>query len=236
MLRTDNEAVNITWEIVKDEDEQKNQMAHNDENTSQSMSESQAETFEKSSKKHKASGSKQHGDSGTGEIPRDIDIFGEDVSSSDDEDNNINVDVDDTSRLSADDSRQSYLSNSMQGQSNSTEFTKDMFHSPRSRFDSSNLDAPNTPDGRMRSYGGSRAESEDDESRQELMNGQIAKLRREMNDLHAQRIQKEQEISTIENQTLRQRMQDNLDNILSQLLNKELEIQMCQSAMETDTN
>jgi len=146
------------------------------------------------------------------------------------------VDVDDTSRLSADDSRQSFLSNSMQGQSNSTEFTKEMFHSPRSRFDSSNLEPPNTPDERMRSYGGSRADSEDDESRQELMNERIANLRREMGELHAQRIQKEQEISTIENQTLRQRMQDNLDNILSQLLSKELDIQMCQSAMETDTN
>lgn len=236
LLRDDNEAVNVKWEIVKDEDEQKNQMLHHDENTSQSMATTPFSMSEGSSKMHKPSGDKSHGESGRNscENPRDIeiDIFGEDLSSSDDEDNNINVDVDETSRLSADDSRQSYYSNSMHGQA--TEFNKEMFNSPRSRFDSSNLEPPSTPDERMRSYDGSRAESEDEEVRVDNINEKISNLRREMNDLHSQRIQKEQEISTIENQTLRQRMQDNLENILGQLVDKEMEIQMYQSLLETN--
>lgn len=235
LLRADNEAVNVKWEIVKDEDEQKNQMLNNDESTSQSMSMTPMSMSEKSSKKNK-SGGKSHGESGRGssEIPRDIDIFGEDLSSSDSDDNgNINVDVDETSRLTADD--QSDYSNSMHGQSSMmTEFNKQMFHSPRSRLDSSNLEPPHTPVQMRGSYDESRADSEDEEIQHEVINEKIAKLRREMNELHNQRIQKEQEISTIENQTLRLRMQDSLENILGQLLNKEMEIQMYESMMETD--
>lgn len=230
LLRADNEAVNVKWEIVKDEDEQKNQLLQNEESQSQMELETPSDDLsEKIGKKHKPSTSKSHGDAGD---IRDIDIFGEDLSSTDDEDNNINVDVDDTSRLSADDSRQSFYSNSMHG-GQSTEFNKEMFNSPRSRFDSSNLEPPSTPD-RMRDYDGSRAGSEEEEMQNDAINEKIAKLRRDMNDLHAQRIQKEQEISTIENQTLRQRMQNNLDDILSQLLNKEMEIQMYQAMLESD--
>lgn len=49
-------------------------------------------------------------------------------------------------------------------------------------------------------------------------------LKRELNDLKTQRLQKEQEIASIENQTLRLRLQDNLDNLLSQTLDKEMEV------------
>lgn len=231
LLRVDNEAVNVKWEIVKDEDEQKNQMLQNEEESQSQMGPEipSDDLSEKPSKKAKPSTSKAHGDSS--EIPRDIDIFGEDLSSSD-EDNNINVDVDETSRLSADDSRQSFYSNSMHG-GQSTEFNREMFNSPRSRFDSSNLEPPSTPD-RMRDYGGSHAGSDDEEMQNDAINEKIANLRREISDLHAQRVQKEQEISTIENQTLRQRMQNNLDDILSSLVNKEMEIQMYQAMLEAD--
>lgn len=234
LLRADNEAVNVKWEIVKDEDEQKNQMLNQDESTSQSMSMTPMSMSEKSSKKNR-SGGKSHGESGRGssEIPRDIDIFGEDLSSSDSDDGgNINVDVDETSRLTADD--QSDYSNSMHGQSMMTEFSKQMFHSPRSRLDSSNLEPPHTPVRMRSSYDESRADSEEEEIQHDVINEKIAKLRREMNELHNQRIQKEQEISTIENQTLRLRMQDSLENIMGQLLDKEMEMEKYQSMLEAD--
>lgn len=64
---------------------------------------------------------------------------------------------------------------------------------------------------------------------QETINLRIAKIRRELNDLRNQRTQKDQEISSIENQALRSRMQDALDNIISQILDRELELQDLQA-------
>lgn len=53
-----------------------------------------------------------------------------------------------------------------------------------------------------------------------------------MNDLRNQRITKEQEILSIENQALRQRLQDSLDNILGQILDREMEMQEYQSMLQ----
>lgn len=242
LLRADNEAVNVKWDIVKEEeDPNKPDMSmQNDESTSQSIAMTPS-TSEKAGKKIKSNAHKGTNESSraSSTIPRDIDIFGEDVSSSDDEDNNINVDVDENSRLSADDSRQSEYSNSMQDRSMVTEFSKQMFNSsPRSRLDSSNIDLLDSSvrmSGRE-FYDADRQESDDNEfmipqMSQETVNSKITDLRRQLNDLRNQRIQKEQEISSIENQTLRQRMQDALDIILSQILDKEMEMQEYQSML-----
>lgn len=241
LLRADNEAVNVKWEIVQDEDEPKSNLMQ-DESTSQSMALATAETsMDPDEKKHKTPmDSKAATDSSrASSVVRDVDIFGEDVPSSDDGDENINVDIDENTRLSADDSRQSDFSNSIQDASMITEFSKQMFgSSPRSRQDSSNLEPPGTPPSQFMSFDDTeRMESDDNEfglpqlSREEI-NSKISDLRRQLNDLRNQRIQKEQEISQIQNQTLRQRMQDSLDNILSQILDKEMEMQEYQSMLE----
>lgn len=52
----------------------------------------------------------------------------------------------------------------------------------------------------------------------------ISDLRHLLVDLKGQRSQKEQEISAIQNQTLRQRLQDNLDNLVTQINDKEAEL------------
>lgn len=67
---------------------------------------------------------------------------------------------------------------------------------------------------------------------QESINERISDLRRQLNDLRNQRITKEQEIVSIENQALRQRLQDSLDNILSQILDREMEMQEYQSMLQ----
>lgn len=67
---------------------------------------------------------------------------------------------------------------------------------------------------------------------QESINERISDLRRQLNDLRNQRITKEQEILSIENQALRQRLQDSLDNILSQILDREMEMQEYQSMLQ----
>lgn len=238
LLRADNEAVQVKWDIVLEEEDpnKPNMMLGNDESTSQSIAMDVAGSSHQDGKKSKPDNDKAIEDS-SDVIPRDIDIFGEDLSSSDDEDNNINVELDETSRLSADDSRSNF-SSSMQGGSMATEFNKQMFNrSPsRARQTSDSMEPPHTPSSstNRQFYDTDRLDADDNEFSmpqltQEEIQGKISDLRRQLNDLRDQRIAKEQEISSIENETLRQRMQDALDNILSQILDKEMEMQDYQS-------
>lgn len=239
LLRTDNEAVHVKWDIVQEEEDpnKPNLMMGNDESTSQSaVLHDEAGTSEQNNKKSKSDADKAIA-GGSDVIPRDIDIFGEDLSSSDDDD----VDVDETSRLSADDSRSNF-SNSIQSSSNrapmATEFNKRMFNrSPsRSRQISDSMDPPSTPFASTSQQFFDQLDNDDNDysmpqMTQEDIQGKIADIRRQLDDLRDQRIAKEQEISSIENQTLRQRMQDALDNILSQILDREMELQDYQSML-----
>lgn len=52
----------------------------------------------------------------------------------------------------------------------------------------------------------------------------INDLKQLLVDLKMQRSQKEQKIAGIQNQTLRQRLQDNLDNLVNQINDKEAEL------------
>jgi transcription initiation factor TFIID subunit 7 len=59
---------------------------------------------------------------------------------------------------------------------------------------------------------------------QETIKSKINDLAKQLSELKNQRGQLEQQISSIENQTLRQRLQDNLDTLLIQILDKEMEV------------
>lgn len=217
LLRVDNEAVNVKWELIT-EDEDPNK-----------ISDSKHDGSNKSpSKGNKKGGA--HKDVG------EHDIFGEEVSDSDDDENPINksIDIDESSRLSAeaDDSRLSDSSSYMGTQSSDrnavTEFSKGMFSNiggsggSRSRRtdtllgskyeDNSRLDSDNESTEFMTS------------SKSDSLSSRMYEQRRQLSELKSQRIQKEQEIRTIENQTLRQRLQDNLDSLLSQIVEKEMEV------------
>lgn len=49
-------------------------------------------------------------------------------------------------------------------------------------------------------------------------------MKQELTDLKSQRMLKEQEVSSIQNQTLRQRLQENLINLVTQINDKEMEL------------
>lgn len=246
LLRADNEAVNCKWELITDEDDHKSIQLGDMDGPDAGMMMGGTEKVKKSK------GNKDRSGGNDSQMPRDIDIFGEDLSSSD-EDNDHNVDLDD-SRLSADDSRMSDYS--MQGTSQmkmETEFTDAMFSSPLSRGG----DGEASSSRRGQFYDSERPESDDNDNdmvpqvsvsvccfcslflirvvsqlSQESINERISDLRRQLNDLSNQRITKEQEILSIENQALRQRLQDSLDNILSQILDREMEMQEYQSMLQ----
>lgn len=240
LLRADNEAVQVKWDIVlEEEDPNKSMLMGNDESTSHSTVAMDMAGTSEQDKKSKPDNDKTIEDS-SDIIPRDIDIFGEDLSSSDDEDNNINVDIDETSRLSADDSRSNFSSSMQGGNSMATEFNKQMFNRSPSRLrqTSDSMEPPHTSpaSSSRRFFDSERLDADDNDfsmpqMTQDEIHGKIADLRRQLNDLRDQRIAKEQEISSIENETLRQRMQDALDNILSQILEREMEMQDYQSML-----
>lgn len=131
LLRADNEAVNCKWELITDEDDHHKSiqlMGDMDPQDSSMMSMGTTEKVKKSKGNKDRSGDRGNDSS---QMPRDIDIFGEDLSSSDEDDHNVDLE---DSRLSADDSRMSDYS--MQGGSQmkmETEFTDAMFSSPLSR-------------------------------------------------------------------------------------------------------
>ncbi|XP_058830052.1 transcription initiation factor TFIID subunit 7 isoform X2 [Topomyia yanbarensis] len=220
LLRVDNEAVNVKWDLIT-EDEDPNRSALDAKHESGAPNKSPSKGGKK------------------GTTSKDVgehDIFGEEVSDSDDDENPINksIDIDESSRLSAeaDDSRLSD-SSSCQGTQSSdknlaVEFSKSMFGSV-SGSGGSRSRKFETPTGSK--YGDNSRLDSDNESTEfmtssrDLISSRMYELRRQLSELKAQRIQKEQEIRTIENQTLRQRLQDNLDSLLSQIVEKEMEIQ-----------
>lgn len=165
LLRADNEAVKCSWDLVTDDqDDHKNIQSLQNE---LGMPETSGHHEKKKGKKGGDKDHHHHRHSGgdSTQIPRDIDIFGEDLSSSDEDDNhNINVELDENSRLSADDSRLYDYDSSMHGAGGAggtggdggighnsnmstqdehklvTAFNKHMFNSPKSNVSSGGMD------------------------------------------------------------------------------------------------
>lgn len=240
LLRLDNEAINVKWDLINEEDEIK------------PISKKEAKKQEKAAKQSKPSTSGFNAPSsmslsqGTSRDVGEHDIFGGEVSSSDEEENNVNVlDMDDNSRLSADDSRLSdsnslhvsifiisfqilllmktNFNTSFQGQSQNdskfTEFNKNMFNSPRSKKSNEmNIHGSAQP------FGNESDEFEPPVPK-EIIQSRIEQLNRQLNDLKAKSVSQSQEVSSMQNQTLRQRLQYNLDTLLGQILDKEMELE-----------
>lgn len=201
LLRVDNEAVNVKWEIVESEE----------------PPEPEKEAEPPKGKKGAAKGKAKN--VAAKKVPVDEHhIFGEELSDSEDDDANVTardleLDIDDT-RLSEDSrSRFSDSNSMMQGMSASnsrmmTEFKSNMFDAGPSTSALHNDDESND-------FMGSK--DLNDSTR-------ISDIRNELYDLHSQQNQVEQEIQTIDNKKLKERLQDDLDIILSKIIERELEL------------
>lgn len=193
LLRVDNEAVSVKWEIVECEDQQ--------------ISESDVP---KKGEKQKGRGSKQ-----VKEIPVDERrIFGEELSDSEEDEETVrDVDVEET-RLSEDSRSRFSDSNSMQLHNQSltqshhlpTEFDKDMFGEP------------STSSFNMSQY------EESLDSKQSTVNERIGELKRELNEIRQNQARVEQEIQTIDNKKLKERMQEDLYKYMNDIEIKEMEL------------
>lgn len=203
LLRVDNEAVNVKWEIVEcDEPEPEKESGRDTPK----------------GKKGASSGKGKAKQASAQNVPVDEHhIFGEEVSDSEEEDVNVtarDLDIDDT-RLSEDSHSRFSDSNSMMQRmsaSNSrmmTEFKSNMFEG-----------GPSTSSQHLEDE-----ESNDFMESKDLNDStRIIDIRRELFDLRNQQSQIEQEIQTIDNKKLKERLQDDLDTLMGNIIMKDMEL------------
>lgn len=202
LLRTDNEAVHVKWEIVECEEP------------------TEAEGRESPTKGKKSAsitGNVLASDSLTNLDEHHI--FGE-LSDSEDEVNaTIDFDAENT-RLSEDSRSRFSDSNSMMIQSasnsqlhdfNKTEFSASMFET---------LGA------------GSSQQQHDDESSDFLNASRANTIRRELQQLKLSQNKIEQEIQNVNNNKLREKLQTDLDNIMGQIIDKEMELHGLEESLQ----
>jgi transcription initiation factor TFIID subunit 7 len=205
LLRVDNEACNVKWEIV--ESEEPPELEKDSGQDTPKGKKGGASTSKGKANKNQAQN-----------LPVDEHhLFGEEVSDSD-EDANVTVrdlELDDT-RLSEDSRSRFSDSNSMmmQGMSASnsrmmTEFKSNMFGEGEASTSQQHLND----------------ESIDFLDSKDLNDStRISEIRRELHELRKQQSETEQEIQTIVNNKLRERLQEDLDNLMGTIIMKEMEL------------
>ncbi|CAL7946815.1 unnamed protein product [Xylocopa violacea] len=229
LLRVDNEAVNVKWEVICEDEDQSKPSKVSSSGTVKTKRES------------------INGNTSQSLDVAEHDIFGEPVSDSeeDDEDANINVmELDENSRLSGDsrvsDSNSMHATYSERSNNNATtrsnlvtEFSKEMFQNdnnietegPVKAEDTSLLKVPKVeqfhseyiiPD--------EFSDLPPAPVSKDSLQTRLATLHAELAELRQRRQQQELEIANIENVKLRQRFQEILDNLLTQEMQKVQEI------------
>ncbi|GLV43107.1 TBP-associated factor 7 [Carabus blaptoides fortunei] len=228
LLRVDNDAASVKWEVISEDDEHK-------------VNKGVVVKVEKEPTAENGDVSMETINQDQQSLDIEQCIFGEAVSDSDEDETNINgLEMDETSRLSAEDSR---LSDSCSLPINSgskslvTEFTSEMF-SVSDKADTSNLldikDEPlEYPGYSMNQY--LKPEPGlylNEQLSKDKIYERMEQLQLQLADLRTRREQQEMEIVNIENLALRQRFQEILDNLTHELLEKEQEYQQLQEILK----
>jgi len=68
---------------------------------------------------------------------------------------------------------------------------------------------------------------------QQQVHQKISQLTRQISELKAQQVQKSTEIASIQNATLKQRMQETLDNLYAQIIEREMERKDFENMLES---
>uniref|UniRef100_R4FNG6 Putative transcription initiation factor tfiid subunit n=2 Tax=Rhodnius TaxID=13248 RepID=R4FNG6_RHOPR len=238
LLRGDNDAVSVKWEVISEEEEKKGSgNAASNSGTPSLVTVKEEPSADTSLTNTQASlDVAEH------------DIFGGAVSDSDEEEPHI-MEMEESSRMSADDSHISdsislQMPDTKRGDDESretiglvTQFSKEMFVQGVKPEPKEDPNRTNEEDG---------DEDEDDEEDEipfdftssvykkeepqtqmtpDEIRARLEELQREMAELRIRRDQQELDMANIENLTLRQRFQDILDSLLQQQLDKDQEYQ-----------
>ncbi|EDW02642.1 transcription initiation factor TFIID subunit 7 [Drosophila grimshawi] len=270
LLRSDNEAVRVDYEIINEEDKPGDELDQSDikpynladEDLQDDTMHASDKTINESASQRDINVESDDDETSNFETLRAPnmgvaahDIFGEGVSTTDDEDEptmpgNDSRAMEESSRLSADDSRMSDFfgassaANALDIKTEPNEFSKSMFgrenSSPKlsAAGSSSNLAAPS---GFYDNQLMTKREDFDhmefiDEPQpqytQQQIHDKVNQLTRQISELKAQQSQKSTEIASIQNATLKQRMQETLDNLYTQVIERELELKDFENMME----
>ncbi|KPI92641.1 Transcription initiation factor TFIID subunit 7 [Papilio xuthus] len=211
LLRADNEAVSVTWEVIKEE---------NDNAKNESVLPTKPKTKKNLIVKAEQSSNNQS---------KVEDIFGGAVSDSDAEDDNIDIE---DSRMSACEDQMSD-SNSVQGSEYKgrqvvTQFKSEMF-SPPSR--ASNIVTPSMNKKSATVVSGSSSYKDQykhDFNDSSTQNVKVQQLTAELEELKLRKHRTQLEISGLQNMTLKQRFQDILHTLNNEIQLKEIEINNCE--------
>lgn len=228
LLRADNEADSVTWEIVKDEEVQPPIVE-----TINKASPTKQERKHKKERARKRDNAK--GPTKVESTTRVVDIFGGAVSDSDLEDNANNVqtaELDDSrnvydSRLSDAGSMHGGLVDLSKADNLQIEFSSLMFDDPPQGPSKPYEHRSETPSMSAAKSGGLSSEDDGDHSRdsKENMTQRIEQARIELEELKQRKQRTQNEIAGMDNLALRQRFQDILHTLNQDIMYKEMEYQ-----------
>ncbi|XP_076277689.1 TATA-box binding protein associated factor 7 [Lasioglossum baleicum] len=229
LLRVDNEAVNVKWEVICEDEDQTKPSKVSSSGTVKTKRES------------------INGNTSQSLDVAEHDIFGEPVSDSEDDDEEANINVmelDENSRLSADsrvsdsNSLQAAYSERSNNNTNTnsnlvTEFSKEMFQNDTTETEAEKpVDPAPTIVPKLDPFqpeyilpDNFAEPSANATISKDSLQTRLATLHAELAELRQRRQQQELEIANIENVKLRQRFQEILDNLLTQEMQKVQEIQ-----------
>lgn len=199
LLRIDNDAVSVKWEVINEDDENK---------VNKGSVVIKKEVFDPDLQPKVA----------------EDDIFGGAVSDSEDEDAHVLDVIDENSQNSAEDSHltdsNSVLNTSMD-QKLLTEFSSDMFEASNTMLQE--VDYYASSSGNLSFSEPNLSYAEPNVSR-ETIETKLEELNMELNDIKARRIEQETKIESIENLALRQRFQANVERLLQEQIEKEHDV------------
>ncbi|XP_033331174.1 TATA-box binding protein associated factor 7 isoform X2 [Megalopta genalis] len=229
LLRVDNDAVNVKWEVICEDEDQSKPSKVSSSGTVKTKRES------------------INGNTSQSLDVAEHDIFGEAVSDSEDDDEEANINVmelDENSRLSADsrvsdsNSLQATYSERSNNNTNTnsnlvTEFSKEMFQNDNTEAEGEKpVDATPTIVTKLEPFqpeyilpDNFTEPSVSASTSKDSLQTRLATLHAELAELRQRRQQQELEIANIENVKLRQRFQEILHNLLTQEMQKVQEIQ-----------
>lgn len=220
LLRADNEAISVTWEVIQEEDEHaKPEPGPSSKPDRKTKKEAiKAEAANQSSSKVE-------------------DIFGGALSDSDLEEENVNVDVEDSHLSSygdhfSDSSAQGPVD--LKGNRFATQFSSDMFNSPHTsqRPHARATTSMDQPGPSMYKRNEQYSTDEYMQHSSDNVTFKMQQLGAELEELKQRRQRTQLEISGMENMTLRQRFQDILQTLNKDIMYKEIEYQKLQSLLK----
>ncbi|XP_050299697.1 transcription initiation factor TFIID subunit 7 [Anthonomus grandis grandis] len=210
LLRIDNDAVSVKWEVINEDDDNK---------VNKGTVVIKKETVDPESQPKVA----------------EDDIFGGAVSDSEDEDAHLNVMdvIDENSQNSADDSHltdSNSVLNHSADQKLITEFTSEMFDASSSMIQ--DVDYYGQSSSNTLTFSEQNMTFSENNLNKETIEAKLQELTIELNDIKTRRIEQEMKIENIENLALRQRFQANVERLLQEQLEKEHDIYELQELMK----